>query len=85
MTRWQPACAVDVADGAAVAKASEALLAEFGKIDILVNNAGITRDGLLARMSDDDWNAVVQTNLTSAFHWTKHIACAPFAIWSAAL
>jgi len=67
------AYAVDVADGAAVAKASEELLKEFGKIDILVNNAGITRDGLLARMSDDDWNAVVQTNLTSAFHWTKHI------------
>ena len=64
---------VDVADGAAVAKASEAILAEFGKIDILVNNAGITRDGLIARMSDDDWNAVIQTNLTSAFHWTKAI------------
>ncbi|HSY54533.1 MAG TPA: 3-oxoacyl-[acyl-carrier-protein] reductase [Opitutaceae bacterium] len=67
------AYAVDVSDGAAVAKASEELLKEFGKIDILVNNAGITRDGLLARMSDEDWNAVVQTNLTSAFHWTKHI------------
>jgi 3-oxoacyl-[acyl-carrier protein] reductase len=67
------AYAVDVADGPAVAQASEALLKEYGKIDILVNNAGITRDGLLARMSDDDWNAVVQTNLTSAFHWTKHI------------
>ena len=65
--------AVDVADGAAVAQASEALLKEFGKIDILVNNAGITRDGLLARMSDADWNAVLQTNLSSAFHWTKHI------------
>ena len=65
--------AVDVADAAAVAKASEELLKEFGKIDILVNNAGITRDGLLARMSDDDWNAVIQTNLTSCFHWTKHI------------
>jgi 3-oxoacyl-[acyl-carrier protein] reductase len=65
--------AVDVADGAAVAKASEELLKEFGKIDILVNNAGITRDGLLARMSDDDWNSVLQTNLTSCFHWTKHI------------
>jgi len=67
------AYAVDVSDGAAVARASEELLKEFGKIDILVNNAGITRDGLLARMSDEDWNAVVQTNLTSAFHWTKHI------------
>jgi len=67
------ALAVDVADGAAVAKAAEQLLAEEGKIDILVNNAGITRDGLLARMSEDDWNAVIQTNLTSCFHWTKAI------------
>jgi 3-oxoacyl-[acyl-carrier protein] reductase len=65
--------AVDVADGAAVAAASEVLLKQFGKIDILVNNAGITKDGLLARMSEDDWNAVLQTNLTSCFHWTKHI------------
>jgi 3-oxoacyl-[acyl-carrier protein] reductase len=65
--------AVDVADGAAVVAASEALLKEFGKIDILVNNAGITRDGLLARMSEDDWNSVIQTNLTSCFHWTKAI------------
>jgi 3-oxoacyl-[acyl-carrier protein] reductase len=65
--------AVDVADGAAVTQAAEALLKEFGKIDILVNNAGITRDGLLARMSEDDWNAVLQTNLTSCFHWTKAI------------
>jgi 3-oxoacyl-[acyl-carrier protein] reductase len=65
--------AVDVADGAAVTQAAEALLKEFGKIDILVNNAGITRDGLLARMSEEDWNAVLQTNLTSCFHWTKAI------------
>ncbi len=65
--------AVDVADGVAVAAAAETLLKEFGKIDILVNNAGITRDGLLARMSDDDWNSVIQTNLTSCFYWTKAI------------
>jgi 3-oxoacyl-[acyl-carrier protein] reductase len=65
--------AVDVSDGPAVVKASEELLKEFGKIDILVNNAGITRDGLLARMSDDDWDSVIQTNLTSCFHWTKAI------------
>jgi 3-oxoacyl-[acyl-carrier protein] reductase len=64
---------VDVADGAAVAKASEAILAEFGKVDILVNNAGITKDGLLARMSEADWDAVLQTNLSSCFHWTKAI------------
>ena len=67
------ALAVDVADGGAVAKASADLLAEFGQIDILVNNAGITKDGLLFRMSEDDWNAVMATNLTSCFHWTKHI------------
>ncbi|MFT3782245.1 MAG: 3-oxoacyl-[acyl-carrier-protein] reductase [Nibricoccus sp.] len=64
---------VDVSDGAAVTKAAEELLKEFGKIDILINNAGITRDGLLARMSEEDWNAVIQTNLTSAFHWCKAI------------
>jgi 3-oxoacyl-[acyl-carrier protein] reductase len=64
---------VDVSDGPAVAKAAETLLARHGKIDILVNNAGITRDGLIARMSGDDWNAVIQTNLTSCFHWCKAI------------
>ncbi|MBP6507687.1 MAG: 3-oxoacyl-[acyl-carrier-protein] reductase [Opitutaceae bacterium] len=68
------ALAVDVADGAAVAKAAEALLAEFPTIDMLVNNAGITRDGLLFRMSEDDWNSVISTNLSSCFHWTKHLA-----------
>jgi 3-oxoacyl-[acyl-carrier protein] reductase len=66
--------AVDVADGPAVARAAEALLAEIPVIDILVNNAGITRDGLLFRMSDADWNDVITTNLTSCFHWTKHLA-----------
>ncbi len=68
------ALAVDVADGPAVARAAEALLAEFPAIDILVNNAGITRDGLLFRMSDSDWNDVIATNLSSCFHWTKHLA-----------
>jgi 3-oxoacyl-[acyl-carrier protein] reductase len=67
------ALAVDVADGAAVAKASAELLAEFGNIDILVNNAGITKDGLLFRMSEDDWDSVIATNLTSCYFWTKHI------------
>lgn len=67
------ALAVDVADGAAVKQASEQLLAEFGHIDILVNNAGITKDGLLFRMSEDDWESVISTNLTSCYHWTKLI------------
>jgi 3-oxoacyl-[acyl-carrier protein] reductase len=68
------ALAVDVADGAAVAAAAEGLLKEFPTIDILVNNAGITRDGLLFRMSEADWNDVISTNLSSCFHWTKHLA-----------
>jgi len=68
------ALAVDVSDGAAIAKAAEGLLAEYPAIDILVNNAGITRDGLLFRMTDSDWNDVISTNLTSCFHWTKHLA-----------
>jgi 3-oxoacyl-[acyl-carrier protein] reductase len=59
--------AVDVADAAAVDKAIEEVIAEHGRLDILVNNAGITKDGLVLRMSNDDWNAVIQTNLTSAF------------------
>jgi len=67
------ALAVDVADGAAVKAASEQLLAEFGQIDILINNAGITKDGLLFRMSEDDWDSVIATNLTSCYHWTKLI------------
>jgi len=68
------ALAVDVANGAAVAKAAEDLLKEFPAIDILVNNAGITKDGLLFRMSEADWNDVLATNLTSCFHWSKFIA-----------
>jgi 3-oxoacyl-[acyl-carrier protein] reductase len=59
--------AVDVGDSAAFARAIDDIVAERGRLDILVNNAGITRDGLIMRMSDDDWNSVIQTNLTSAF------------------
>jgi 3-oxoacyl-[acyl-carrier protein] reductase len=44
------------------------LVAEAGDLDILVNNAGVTRDGLLARMSDEDWRATIETNLGGAFH-----------------
>jgi 3-oxoacyl-[acyl-carrier protein] reductase len=59
--------AVDVGDSAALAKAIDEVVTERGRLDILVNNAGITRDGLLLRMSDEDWASVIQTNLTSAF------------------
>ncbi len=65
--------AVDVADGAAVAQAAAELLSEHEVIDILVNNAGITRDGLMLRMSDGDWEDVIQTNLSSCFYWIKGI------------
>ena len=63
--------AVDVADAAAVSAAAEKILAECGKVDILVNNAGVTRDGLLMRMSDADWDTVLNTNLKGAFLVTK--------------
>lgn len=63
--------AVDVADATAVAAAGEAILSETGRIDILVNNAGVTRDGLLMRMSEADWDTVLDTNLRGAFLFTK--------------
>jgi 3-oxoacyl-[acyl-carrier protein] reductase len=52
------------------------LVEEAGDLDILVNNAGLTRDGLLARMSDDDWRTVIDTNLSSVFY-TCRAACRP--------
>ena len=63
--------AVDVADAAADNAAAEKILAEAGKVDILVNNAGVTRDGLLMRMPDADWDTVLNTNLKGAFLVTK--------------
>jgi 3-oxoacyl-[acyl-carrier protein] reductase len=65
------AFAVDVADAKAVAEAGTKILAEAGRVDILVNNAGVTRDGLLMRMSDEDWDTVLNTNLKGAFSFTK--------------
>lgn len=50
------------------------VIADFGKIDILVNNAGITRDGLLMRMSEDDFDRVLGVNLKGAFNFTRHLA-----------
>jgi 3-oxoacyl-[acyl-carrier protein] reductase len=63
--------AVDVADGQAVQAIAEQILEKHGCIDILVNNAGITRDGLLLRMSIEDWDNVIHTNLSSCFYWVK--------------
>jgi 3-oxoacyl-[acyl-carrier protein] reductase len=54
----------DVADAVSAAK----LVEEAGDLDVLVNNAGVTRDGLLVRMSDDDWSTVIETNLASVFY-----------------
>jgi len=61
-----------------VASAEDAarLVTEAGDLDILVNNAGLTRDGLLARMSDDDWRVVIETNLSSVFY-TCRAVCRP--------
>jgi 3-oxoacyl-[acyl-carrier protein] reductase len=63
--------ALDVANAAAVTGVIDSLLAGAGRVDILVNNAGITRDGLLMRMSEEDWDAVLATNLKGAFLLTK--------------
>ncbi|MGH7968158.1 MAG: 3-oxoacyl-[acyl-carrier-protein] reductase [Limisphaerales bacterium] len=63
--------AVDVADAAAVEATAEKILNEPGRVNILVNNAGVTRDGLLMRMSDEDWDTVLDTNLKGAFLFTK--------------
>ena len=64
---------MDVADFEAVQKAGDQILADFGRCDILVNNAGITRDTLAMRMSSDDWDIVLQTNLKGAFNFTRAV------------
>ncbi len=61
------AFALDVGDEEQVKATVKAIVAQFGKVDILVNNAGITRDQLVMRMKRADWDAVLQTNLTSAY------------------
>ncbi len=74
--RRAEAFAVNVADSASVDAGVEAVLAAMGKIDILVNNAGITRDTLLLRMGEEDWDAVLDINLKGVFLMTKAV-CKP--------
>ncbi|WP_045757699.1 3-oxoacyl-ACP reductase FabG [Xanthomonas albilineans] len=64
---------LDVTDASAVDALIEAIAKEFGPVSILVNNAGITRDTLLMRMRDDDWQAIIDTNLTSVFRTSKAV------------
>ncbi len=63
--------AVDVTDAGAIDAAVKAVAAEAGGIDILVNNAGVTRDNILMRLKDEDWDAVINTNLKAAFALTR--------------
>jgi len=65
------AIAANVSEAASVEAAAEQILNEAGRVDILVNNAGITRDGLLMRMSEADWDAVLDINLKGTFLFTK--------------
>lgn len=67
------AYAADVADFKAVQELAETILKDFGKVDILVNNAGVTRDGLSMRMSSEDWDVVMNTNLKGAFNFIRAI------------
>ena len=64
----------DVSDSAACKEFIGNIIAEYGHLDVLVNNAGITRDGLLMRMSEEDFDAVVDTNLKGAFHTIQAVS-----------
>ncbi len=64
----------DVSDPAAAGRVIEQFVERFGQLDCLVNNAGITRDGLLIRMKDEDWDRVIDVNLKGAFLWTRAAA-----------
>lgn len=72
--REAKAVALDVSDAASVEAGAAAALEAFGRIDILVNNAGVTRDMLLMRMSEADWDTVLDTNLKGAFLLTKAVS-----------
>ncbi len=63
----------DMADRAAITTLIESVLKDYGRIDILINNAGITEDNLFIRMSDEQWNSVIDTNLNALFHITQPV------------
>lgn len=65
--------ALDVGDSGQVSEVIEAILAEHGRIDHLVNNAGITRDNLMMRMKQEEWDSVLRVNLTGVFHLCKSV------------
>ena len=65
--------AADASDFVATETVVKEILADFGRIDILVNNAGITKDGLILRMSEEQWDSVITTNLKSAFNFTRAV------------
>ncbi|MGD9307419.1 MAG: SDR family NAD(P)-dependent oxidoreductase, partial [Desulfobacterales bacterium] len=65
---------VDVSDSASVSSWVKGVSDKYGQIDVLVNNAGITRDGLIMRMKEDDWDAVINVNLKSAFNCIKAVS-----------
>jgi 3-oxoacyl-[acyl-carrier protein] reductase len=65
---------VDVTKAKEAEEFAQKTLDKFGKIDILINNAGITRDGLLVRMSENDWDLVLSVNLKGAFNFTKAVS-----------
>ena len=69
------AYASNAADFAQTHETVEQVMADFGRIDILVNNAGITRDGLMLRMDESQWDAVINVNLKSAYNYIH--ACTP--------
>ncbi|MDR1273074.1 MAG: 3-oxoacyl-[acyl-carrier-protein] reductase [Odoribacteraceae bacterium] len=66
--------ASNAADCAATAATVEEIVKDFGRVDILVNNAGITKDGLLMRMTEEQWDAVINVNLKSVFNFTKAVS-----------
>jgi 3-oxoacyl-[acyl-carrier protein] reductase len=73
LNRQSIAAVGDVSSAEDVARMVESVIGKFGRIDILVNNAGVTRDGLVMRMSDEDWNTVLNIDLKSAFLCTRAV------------